>query len=354
MRCDKLCRICVFFTIVFSGSITFCQEKPEAVIDQIIEDISPGLPEDYDFSELTERLTYYYRNPLNINKVNREQLQELAFLNQLQISAFLAHRKENGNLLNLLELQSISTFDTLTVRRLLPFVYTVSANSLSDLSINSFYRKGRNDVMIRYGRYLQKQKGYQTSDSQNAPYAGTPGRFLIRYRYQYGNNVSASVTLEKDPGEKLFSQRKSIGFDFGSANVFVRNVGPIKKMVVGDYSLQFGQGLAMWSGLSFGKSSMITNLAKPESGLQPYSSSNEILFLRGTAITAHYKDFQITPFVSFRRIDGSIDTAITPQISSMSQSGLHRTQTELENKSTVAHNVIGTRSEEHTSELQSL
>ncbi len=156
---------------------------------------------------------------------------------------------------------------------------------------------------------------------------------LIRYRYYYGRIISATINLEKDPGERFLPEAKAIGFDFSSANVFIKNIGPVRKAILGDYSLQFGQGLTLWTGLSFGKGAMISNLAKPDLGLQPYKSTNEALFLRGIASTINFKKLEITPFLSIRNIDASLEKfEDSQQIRSMPQSGLHRTINEMANK----------------------
>ena len=342
---SKILVCCVLFiSIILYGPKTFSQSDTDPMVEQIIEELSANMPDDFDFSELAERLNFYRKNPVEVNKITAEQLHELFFLTPLQINSFLEYRKENGKLLDLLELQSIDGFDLITVHKFVNFIYVGQPNSLNTITVKNLYQKGANDLMVRYGQYLEKQKGYQISQkSGNTAYAGSPQRMLVRYRYNYGRDVSASLNMEKDAGEDYFPKNKSIGFDFSSANIFIRNMGLVKKAVVGDYSLQFGQGLTLWSGLSFGKGAMITNLAKPELGLQPYKSTNETLFLRGIASTVSYKSLQITPFLSVRKLDAALDstTDIGQQISSMSQSGLHRTLTELANKDAVLQTIYG-------------
>lgn len=324
--------------IFFFSRIAFSQSETDPIVQQVIEELSEDMPEDFDFSDLIERLNFYRKNPVEVNKISRDQLNELFFLTPLQINALLEHRQETGNLIDLLELQSIEGFDLITIRRFLNFVYIGLPNSLNALTLKNLYRKGANDLIIRYSQYLQKQKGYQSSADKPAPYAGNRQRLLFRYRYYYGRNISASLNMEKDAGEPCFSGNKSFGFDFNSANVFVKNIGAVKKAVIGDYSLQFGQGLTLWSGLSFGKGAMISSLAKPALGLQPYKSVNEALFLRGVASTIQYKFLEITPFLSFRKLDAGFDVN---EITSMPQSGLHRTATELNNKNSVSQTVYG-------------
>ena len=70
----------------------------------------------------------------------------------------------------------------------------------------------------------------------------------------------------------------------------------MKKLVLGDFALQFGQGLTMWAGSGFGKGAGITTIAKQDFGLKPYSSVNEASFLRGIATAFSFKKISFTPF----------------------------------------------------------
>ena len=111
-------------------------------------------------------------------------------------------------------------------------------------------------------------------------------------------------------------------------------------MLVGDYALQFGQGLVMWSGSSFGKGAGISTIAKQDFGLKPYSSVNESMFLRGTSGTFKYKKISFTPFISKKNLDASL-TDEGKEISTISISGLHRTKSELDNKSRLSSTIYG-------------
>ena len=334
-----------FFLLTFANKAS-AQTDNSPIVEQIIEEMSENLSEDFDYSELTERLNFYYKYPVEINAVSYDQLKELFFLTPIQIANFIDHRKENGKLIDLLELQSIDGFDPLSIKRLLNFVYLNSINSLQGIGFKSLFEKGNSDLMIRYSQLLEDQKGYQISENSTASkYLGSPQKMLLRYRYNYGRNISASLNLEKDAGEKLFSVANK-GFDFYSASFSVKNIGKVSKLVLGDYSLQFGQGLTMWSGLSFGKGASVTSLAKPDFGLKAYTSVNEFSFFRGAAATIGYRNFSITPFVSYKKLDASLtkSDSINPasEISSLGLSGLHRTLTETANKKAVSQFLFGT------------
>src|SRR5690625_6233347 len=72
---------------------------------------------------------------------------------------------------------------------------------------------------------------------------GSAVRYYQRIRYR-SNHLSLNLTQEKDPGEPLSGLA---GFDFNSLHFAVEDAGNLQMLVVGDYSLAFGQGLIMRS-----------------------------------------------------------------------------------------------------------
>ncbi len=346
--------IAALFILRFLSAIPAkSQTDNDPVVDQIIESLSENAKEEADYPDLAERLNFYRKHPADINKISFQQLQELVFLSPVQINAFLLHREENGSLIHLLELQSIDGFDLETIRKLLNFISLNSANPFADISLKNLLKEGNNDLLLRYGQILQPQHGFEIPDSDGKlNYSGSPQRLFARYRYHYGDHISASLNMEKDAGEPFFSGVNSSGFDFYSANIAFKNLGKVSKLALGDYALQFGQGLTLWSGLGFGgKGADITTLVKQDTGLKPYTSVNESSFFRGLAATIALKNIAITPFVSYTHADGSFSTADTPsdntEIKSLGISGLHRTQTEINQKNAIAQFSYGSNIKFH-------
>ncbi|WP_412469033.1 helix-hairpin-helix domain-containing protein [Pedobacter sp. KLB.chiD] len=311
----------------------------ETNIRDILESMAENLPDDYDMTELIDVLERYRKHPINLNRTSVEELNTLVFLSPLQIANFFNHVKKNGPLADVLELQSIPGFDIKTIQNLLPFVTLTNTPEYQQLNFNNIIHAGENDLMMRLAQTLQKQKGY--TDLPGNRYLGSPERFQMRYRYHYSSILSAAITLDKDAGEKFIGKP----FDFYSGNIALFKLGRLKKLVVGDYTQQFGQGLTLWSGFAFGKGPDVTSVAKKDLGLRPYNSTNEYSFFRGAAATLNlFKKVDITPFVSFRKLDASqkLDADGNLVQSTINQTGLHRTPTELKNKGALAQTVFGT------------
>lgn len=333
-------------TFILGLQKTYAQQTNDPIIEYILESVADNQSEDFDYTELVDRLNYYRRNNINLNKTNRQQLQELVFLNPVQINALLEHITANGNLVDVLELQSIEGFDLETIKNLLYFANISAPTGFENFTFKNLFKNGRNDLLIRFNRYLEPQAGYQIpATSTKSRYLGTPDRIFTRYRFSYSNNVQFSLNVEKDPGEQYWNKSNGqTGPDFISASLYIKDLRKFKKIAIGDYALQFGQGLTLWSGLSFGKGADIFTVAKQDLGLRAYTSVNEYSYFRGAATQVNFGRFDFTPFISFLKLDAG--TALNPitnaqEISSLQQNGLHRTQNELNNKDRIDQLIFG-------------
>jgi hypothetical protein len=327
--------LCLSF-LLLPGLTAMAQERETR---DIIDNIAEHVPEDEDFSELTERLSFFLKHPINLNKTTPEGLKSLFFLSSLQISNFFSYLA-NNRLMDVLELQAIPGFDPETINKLMPFVTITGLQGYEQVKPRHMLQSGSHDLILRYARLLQQQKGFK--DLPGSRYLGTAEKLLLRYRYSFQEIISAGLVVEKDAGEKLFNRNS--GVDHLSAHLALFKLGRIKKLVLGDYSMQFGQGLTLWSGFAFGKGPDVTSVAAKDLGLKPYTSANESAFFRGLATTMNLiKNIDLSAFVSFRKLDASLkvisDSDFT--LSNINSSGLHRTQTELKNRKSLAQKVYG-------------
>ena len=307
-------------------------------VEQIVESVAQNYSEDFDYSVLTDRLNFYQKNPININKVGKEHLQELFFLSPLQINALLNHRASSGPFINILELQSVEGFDSETIRKLAYFITLGQPKLFKDESMQHFFDNGNHDFMVRYGRVLENKKGFIGSDKSKSSYLGCPNRVSARYKFDSGANIAGALSMEKDAGEQFFAGENQSGFDFYSANITIKDWGKINKLIIGDYALQFGEGLTLWSGLSFGKGSQMVTLAKQDIGVKPYTSLNENSFFRGVAASLDFNSFRFSPFISYKKIDANLKD---DKITSLLSSGLHRTPSEIVDKNSTTQFLFG-------------
>lgn len=347
-------RVLVFLCLFTVPALVWSQSRPDDgqqnAIDQIIELVSENLEtENLDFTTFLEDLNYFYAHPLNLNRATREDLQRLILLNAFQIEALLDHRRSSGKMLSIYELQGVSGFDPATIQALLPFVKVSDAFDRPSLRWSDIKSESTQEMFIRYQRVLEEMEGYSDiSDSAlaaspNSRYLGRPERIFTRYRFRYLNNISVGVTAEKDAGEEFFNGTQRRGFDFYSAHAYFGNYGIVKHAIVGDYTVQFGQGLTYWTGLAFGKSADIRSIKRTAREIIPYASADENNFMRGAATTIELGSWEVTGFVSNKRVDANVtavdttadDEFLVSEFSSFQNNGFHRTPGELDDKDAV-------------------
>ncbi len=282
--------------------------------------------------------------PLNINTVGEEDLSLFNFLTPLQIQYFLKYRQLLGNFISIYELQAVPGWDVGTIKKILPYIIVAEENS-GWKNIGQRLSSGTHTILLRAAQVLEKSKGYTVTGPGNY-YMGTPQKLLLRYKYAWGNLLQYGITADKDAGEQFFKGAQKSGFDFYTAHLFLRNLGKIKAIALGDFTVNMGQGLVQWQSLAFKKSAGVVNVKRQSPVLRPYNSAGEFNFNRGAGITlAAHQNIDITAFFSYKKISGNLvvtDTLITePVISSMLSSGYHRTPTEVADRYNTAHTSYG-------------
>lgn len=336
----------------------FGQEK-ESLVQQRIEFISEQLEsEDIDLTDVIQTLYYRLETPLNLNSADKESLRELNLLTDIQINDLLLHRERFGKLISIYELQSLKYWDLETIFLVLPFVKVDDRLDQLHVSFKEAIKRGDFEWYARYQRTLEQKKGYTAPNdsvlnSSNSYYRGNADKYYTRFRYSYRTNLSLGFTAEKDPGEQFFKGAQKNGFDFYSVHAFYRGGKYLRAVALGDYQIQIGQGLNLWSGYAFGKTADAVNVKKSANSLKPYTSVDEVRFLRGAAVDLGYKDFQLTLFGSVKKVDGAVlsnDTLAvddldydvgTEYVSSINITGLHRTNSEIARKGTLTETIYG-------------
>ncbi|MBK7375217.1 MAG: hypothetical protein IPJ02_06605 [Chitinophagaceae bacterium] len=90
--------------------------------------------------------------------------------------------------------------------------------------------------------------------------------------------------------------------------------------------------MTQWQSLAFKKSTEVIRIKRESEVLRPYSSAGEINFHRGAGITLARSKWQLTAFISYRKLDANFvaDTSLNrfDHISSLQTSGYHRTKSE--------------------------
>ena len=333
----KKLRLLYLLVCTFS---TYAQEYPrkEINIRNFIQDIV-GNPDGGVNEDLFESLYQNYLNPIDLNKVTREQMASVYILSEKQLNSFYNYRQKSGNLLSIYELQAIPDFDLRTIYKLIPFV-VVKPDGLSFGTFKDGFDGSNQYLLLRYAQILETKKGFTEPDSRSkVRYEGSPFKLYARYKMYSQKDFSLGFTIEKDEGESQLT-------DFKSFHIQFQNKGHWKNITLGDYQLQVGQGLVSSAGFYIGKGSeTVLTTRRNQLGVRPYTSTLENNFFRGISTTYQIGKIDIIGFYSRIKRDANLvqDKATNLEYaSSLQTSGLHRTLSEIADQSILTEENIGT------------
>lgn len=350
-------KVRLIFVLTFTSWQLLAQSNPRPPIDleSFVERLFPVQEEDLDYESIYEQLFQLYQNPIQLNYADAEILQASYLLSPTQISHFLEYREDHGKLISIYELQAIPEFDLETIDRLLPFVTLGEIEVRTKPFLQRITESENAYLLFRHRRTWEKRRGFSLPDTSNSGtissrYLGDPNELYLRFRIQKYRDFSLGFTLEKDAGEQFTWDASSnrYGFNFQSFHVFRQNMGSWKSLAIGDFQASFGQGLVFGAGYTLGKGAeTVPTVRRSSVGLIPYTAALEFGFYRGIAATRVLGNWQMTMIASTNARDGRIrsaedeDIESGQEISSISESGLHRTPSEISTKSQLREANLG-------------
>lgn len=283
-----------------------------------------------EWEALQIRLEQYRKRPLDLNTATAEQLGELGLLSPLQIDAWIRFRALFGAADSWYVFQSVPGWTQTLVLRL-----------------QAYCRLGTNMRIAQKGirrtttHFLLLRTSFRSADPLPKNVMGAQVNRLFRYRMQSERGWQGGLLLESDAGEALVRH----GPDFISGFLqWDRGAGKMKVMV-GDYSVQLGQGLICWQGMTFGAGSEVAAVKRQGMAVRPYQSVGESRFMRGLALGRSTSSWVWDLFGSRRE-----QSATTYRLSdgragfrSIDASGYHRTPTEWSKKNAVTELTAGGR-----------
>ena len=333
-----------------------------AEFEALVEDEVAGDP-----TELLELLQSLRESPLDVNTATAEELAQVPALGPVLAGAVVRFRARRGPFASLPGLRGVDgvTADVyldarpyLTIGPALAAPVARAPRFPAAPSVGTVVDGLRYSATQRVQRRLDLGAGYDGPDSVRA-FRGSPERIYTRLQATYRRNVSVNVTLEKDPGEafRFDAATNTYGYDYQSAHVALLDVGRIDALVLGDFSAQFGQGLALWRASGFGKGpDAVGGPVRSGRGIRPYGSVDENNFFRGAALSvAVTPNVYVSAFASRRGLDASVFTpdttglagpdlgpgAFDAVVTSLGADGLHRTDREIARKDALDETLVG-------------
>ena len=340
----KILALLLVVTLICWSQKGFSQntENYNQVISEIIEELSSQTDVEVDYSTFVDELNELVENPIDLNTANADDLSRIFFLSTFQIQSLLSYRDSTGNFLSKYELLVVPGFDISDVEKVWPFVAVSQAGDYFTLRSIVY---GRSEIATRIKSTLETPEGYKSSYSGTGKYLGSKPSVYARYSYKSSDKFQVGLIAEKDAGEPFFDGTFNTGFDYLSGYVLINKLGKVKRLIVGDYHAEFGQGLTFWNNLSFGKSLGVVSGHKRANGLVKHSSAYESEYLRGVGGTIGIGKFDITAFGSYRKIDAAISDTLEDgefAFTSLPETGYHRSISEIDNRNNLDELVAGT------------
>ncbi|MBR5055701.1 MAG: hypothetical protein IKX03_00740, partial [Bacteroidales bacterium] len=276
---------------------TAAQELPERIASLVERHAAEG----GDAEELMRFYEELARRRPSINSLSRRRLEECAIFTAFQVESLIEYRERYGDILSEGELALVDGFNA-EMAALCSELFSFDAAGAQESA------KWQHNAILKA----------RTQYSAFAP------AVTAKYSLRKGDRYRFGITADSDASELAKGHPVP---DFLSGYAAWGDRGKLKQLIVGDFTVRAGQGLACWKAFDLKAFGTPSSMAKQPRGLQPYSSSSESGFFRGTAATLALGTAELTLFASRTPVDARIvgDTAYT----SIATDGYHRTEAEL-------------------------
>ena len=245
-------------------------------------------PEDMDEYEV-ERLCSYLERPVRINISSASFLRSCGLFSAYQTAALLDYRTRHGDVLSYSELSSVDGFNEASVRLLSPFISLEGG----DIHANGpGSRRPIYDVAVR--------------TSLNSAEEAVTGSYAVKCRGVFGNNLSLSLSAS---GKYDASPVPAGNLSWEPARLPVR-------IMIGDFNARFGQGLALWNGMSMTGLSKVSSFLRSSSGISSSWSFTGSTAHTGIAGEYSFSRMRLSAFVAFPGIktSGIKGTGVLPAL----------------------------------------
>ena len=274
------------------------------------------------------RLEQYLRRPMDLNRASYQELEELGLLSVFQIDAWIRYRTRFGVAESWYVFQAVPGWTQAIVERIKPYCKLGGRRQ----AFNRLFRGSADHFLL--SRLSWRSVGVSVSGA-----LGGNTHRLWRYKVQTESGVTAGILMENDAGERLGKK----GPDFVSSFLHWKKEDGRLYLLLGDFSVQFGQGLTCWQGMSFGMGSDLVAIKRQGLAVRPYQSVGESRFMRGVAVGAVNTDWSWDVFVSRNPQTATVYKMDDERVGfrQLDASGYHRTLGEVAKKNAVDEYTLG-------------
>lgn len=315
----------IIWCIALPPGFLLCQEANTGFTESVEEILA--LAEDYDPASLLEELSELKESPVIINSGDEKEISRLFFLTEFQVMVLASHVRQNGSVVTLYELALLPAFDRSTVMLMSPYI------SLEPSGETGGKGYGRTTVTLTASARFSGEE----NDTEGV-------RSLLKVRHER-ERIDFGLTAENDPGER-FSFSDAPGSDFLSGYLDFRGNKIIERVIVGDYALRFGEGVALNSSRWMGSWLSSPSFMSGRSSVVPYKSTEENDFFRGICIAIGDINTGALLFGSSNLIDSRPlydEDSTATGVSNLVRGGIHVTESQLAARNSLTETVAGLR-----------
>lgn len=272
-------------------------------------------------SELVEQLRALQQHPLDLNSATFDALMQLPQLSVRTANLIIRQRRQTGPFRAKSDLLRWQVVSQQEYDRIKDFVTVTTPAATKRGAVVAF--------RSRVQDFIDVPRGYQ-----DGTYEGTKPKLYNRLVFRFPGRIHGGILTEKDSGEK----------DVADLKLFFLTFSPLanSEIVVGDFQIEAGQGLVLWSPYGFSKSAdAIYPIRRTARGLRGYTAADENAAFRGIALQVKTGRSKVLAFASRAKRDAT-EKGFS-EVSTLGTSGLHRNPGETAKKDALSESAFGGR-----------
>lgn len=287
-----------------------------------IREILDQLQEEAGGRDLMEALLWREDHPFDLNRVSIGELLSLPFVTETEAEGVIRFRTSEGGFRSLDQLRTMQGGGIHALQAIGPYVRITPRRAPA----------GAQRIVSFRSRLEERRPA-------DAGAIGGPVHAYSRLTLAPIPGIETGGLFERDAGER---SRDALTSGYLAA----RGILPAADVLIGDFSVEAGQGLVLWRGTGMSKSGWsVTGPRKAPLGVLPHRSTDEIRFFRGIALSAHLADdpdrWDAILFISRRFLPGG--TGDAGEIVTISESSAFTTTSASARKDAVRADAKGGR-----------
>lgn len=314
--------------LIFAGliiNLVPVTAQDDIMTEAEIADEILSISDEYEVTALMERLAELAERPVMINSGDEEEIGRIFFLSEFQVKVLADYILNHGAIETIYEIALLPGFDRKTATLIGPYLDFNKGRQ------NDNIKKGSNTLLLTAISRLPE------NDNENFR-----SRFLLKYRHS-SRSISFGITGENDPGEH-FTFRNAWGPDFLSGYMMYQGKGLTERVIVGDFSLCFGEGITLNNNSGFGNRLVSPSFMTGRQFVSPFTSTDENNFFRGMACIIGKVTGGAVLFFSSNKIDARLSFSPSDSsvyVTSLVKSGLHDTESGLASRNSLTETIAG-------------